>query len=190
MNRQREEEKRYDKIKWLIRLLLLIALILGIVIGVLFLRKSRHGGGTVGTIDPGEKSSGGVALVIDPNAENAPSYPKDNTAEQGVAISGWEAIIIPANKQQATVDFYNPKENADLYYLSFELRLYNDGEQDYEVLYESKLVEPGKHIDRITLSRGLERGVYEAVVHVQPYRMNEEKTLTNNADIRIKLIVK
>ena len=58
------------------------------------------------------------------------------------------------------------------------------------MLYSSGLVEPGKHIQQITLSRGLEKGVYEAVVHVQPYRMSEARTLTNNADIKTVLIVK
>lgn len=190
MNRQCEEEKRHNKIKWLVLMLFLIVLVLGIIIGIMFFRKRSRERSTAETIVPNDKISVGVELVINPDAESDPSYPKDNPIEQGVTISGWEVMTIPANKKQTTVGFYNPKENAELYYLAFELRLYSDGNQDYEVLYTSGLVEPGKHIDRITLSRELEKGVYEAVIHVQPYRMNDEKTLTNNADMKIKLIVK
>lgn len=190
MNRQCEEEKKHDKIKWLVLILFLIVLVLGIIIGIMFFRKISRERSTAETIVPNDKISGGVELVINPDAESDPSYPKDDSIEQGVTISGWKAMTIPANKKQAAVGFYNPKENAELYYLTFELRLYSDGDQDYEVLYTSGLVEPGKRIDRITLSRELEKGVYEAVVHVQPYRMNDEKTLTNNADMKIKLIVK
>lgn len=105
-------------------------------------------------------------------------------------IIGREALTISADTKEAAVDFVNPEENAQLYYLTFELRLYNDNGQDYEVLYTSGLVEPGKRIGSVTLSRELEKGVYNAVVHVQPYRMNEERTPTNNADMKMKLIVR
>lgn len=172
--------RKYEKRA--ILLILLIFLVCGIVTGIRCLRREN----TVSNRDSG----GGVGLVIDPNEEDSVSHENADTAEQGVAISGQESMTIPANKKEIAVDFYNPQENEGLYYLTFELRLYNNNEQGYEVLYASGLVEPGKRINRITLSRELEKGVYEAVIHVQPYRMNEERTLTNNADMRIRLIVK
>ncbi len=133
-------------------------------------------------------NGGGVGMLIDPNAVDS-SDVQSSDEEQGVAISGISTIIIPKGKKEATVDFYNPDKNVDMYYQTFELRLTDDS-GGYETLYTSGLVEPGKHIEHITLSRVLDSGEYRAVVHVQPYRMNEERTPTNNADIKTKLIVK
>lgn len=134
--------------------------------------------------------SGGVGLQVDPNAGQYVA-PKEETTQpsQGVAIPGWGSITIPSDETQITVDFFNPKANEGLYYLTFELRLPDDSQQGYEVLYTSGLVEPGLHIQKITLNRPLEAGTYEAVIHVQPYRMDEEKTPTNNADMNTLLIV-
>lgn len=189
MNVEDKKGERAGRIKWLVLILLFIILLLELVIsGSLIWRqvheKSReHVPGSV------EKVSGGVELVVDPDAENSLPHKGNHNSEQGVVIAGQESIIFSSDTKEETVNFTNPKENADLYYLTFELRLYVNNRTDYEVLYTSGLVEPGKSIRRITLSHELKKGIYDAVVHVQPYCMNEERTLTNNADLKIKLIV-
>lgn len=178
-----KEKGKNRKRKMFVFLILLILLVLGIVVAILFWQRRNC---TVSN----EQAGAGVGLVIDPDAKSSP-LPEDNsTAEQDVAISGRGSMTIPADKREVTVDFYNPVENEGMYYLTFTLRIYDDSGQRFEELYQSGLVEPGKHIKKITLSRGLKEGVYKAVVHVQPFRMNEEKTLTNNADMKIRLIVK
>ncbi len=113
----------------------------------------------------------------------------DNTVSKGISVPGWNSLSIPKNKKEVTVDFYNPEENEGLYHLTFELRLPDESEQGYEVLYKSGLVDPGLHIQNITLSRELDAGIYDAMIHVQPYRMDEQKTATNNADMQTQLIV-
>ena len=177
------------KRKMLVLLLLLVCLLSGIVIGIVMMRERIYDKDRLEAPGPGAEAGGGVALVIDPQAEEGLPDGNDTFLEQGVVIAGQESMTIPANKKEAAVDFLNPEENAQKYYLTFELRLYGGNGKDYEVLYTSGLVEPGKRIRRITLSRELDPGIYDAVVHVQPYRMNEQKTLTNNADMRIRLIV-
>ena len=138
---------------------------------------------------PAQTSSGGSGgLFIDPNAGEyvAPTAaPQDN--KPSVAIPGWGSMTIPAYATDigVGVDFYNPEKNAGYYYLTFELRL-----ADGEVLYKSGLVEPGKHIQRITTSRGLSPGTYDAVVFVQPYSMDGSLAPTNNANLKTTLIVK
>lgn len=189
MNCNYEEEDENNKLKWTVLLLLLLFIIF-LMLWIMLLSKEKSDEKLAETTAATENSSFGVRLIIDPNAENGTFYEDDKTWEQGVVIPGWESLIIPAGKKDVAVDFYNPKENEGMYYLTFELRLCDSSEQGYEVLYASGLVEPGKHIDQITLFRGLEKGTHEAVIHVQPYRMNEEKAFTNNADIRIVLIVK
>lgn len=128
-------------------------------------------------------------LRIDENAGEYVEPTKAQQVSQGVSIPGWGSITIPADSAEIAVDFFNPEENKDLYYLTFELRLPDDSEQGYEVLYTSGLVEPGLHIQKINLERTLESGNYNAVIHVQPYRMDENKTATNNADLKTELIV-
>ena len=95
---------------------------------------------------------------------------------------------MPSGTTEITsVDFYNPDENAGLYYLTFELRLPTD-DGGYISLYQSDAVPPGKHIQSITLSQPLSTGTYSAMIHVQPYRMSDE-TPTNNANMKTTLVV-
>lgn len=126
----------------------------------------------------------------DPNAGEYVEPEEDDTVSKGISIPGWNTINIPEHEKKVAVDFYNPEANKDRYHLTFELRLPDDSEQGYEVLYKSGLVDPGLHIQNITLSRELDAGTYDATIHVQPYRMDEEKTATNNADMQTQLIVK
>ena len=178
-----EPKKKSGKKKWIVLLLLLLLLAAGVFI--------ISGGLTLifPGLAPGSGSSPlGGGLVIDPNAGDyvAPEAPE---REPGVAIPGWGSMTIPANTQVLTmVDFYNPDINDGLYYLTFKLGLINSNGEITEVLWQSQAVPPGKHIQKITMSRGLPAGTYDAVVHVQPYRMSDE-TPTNSADMKTKLIV-
>lgn len=176
---QNSNEKSNNR-KWLLPLLILLLLVLigvGIWIGVSLNKQP----------DDPNPNPGGVQLdpnqggYVDPNQGN-------NTPSQGVAIPGWGTITIPVNTTEVTVDFFNPEQNKDLYYLTFELRL-PDGNGGYEVLYKSGLIEAGNHIQKITLSRGLKAGTYDAIIFVQPYRM-DGVTPTNNAETKTQLIVK
>lgn len=137
---------------------------------------------------PNEPNTNIGGVQLDPDQD---TYNPDNSnspTSQGVAIPGWGKITIPVNETKVKVDFYNPEQNKNLYYLTFELRL-PDGNGNYEVLYKSGLVEAGNHIQNITLSRGLAEGTYDAIIFVQPYRM-DGVTPTNNAETQTQLIVK
>ena len=179
---QNKENDKKKKKKWLILLLLLLLLLIAAGIILAMNRKNREG----------EDSAGGVGLVVDENAGDQIESQDDRSEDApGVAIPGWGTITIPAGETEVTsVDFYNPDENADYYNLTFELRIKDDSSEGYEVLYSSQLVPPGKHLQKITLSRPLEAGTYEAVIHVQPYKMDDAQTPTNNADMETSLIVK
>lgn len=129
------------------------------------------------------------APEIDPNAGEYVDQQEEDNESDGIAVPGWNSLNIPKNQKEATVDFYNPEENEGRYQMTFELRLPDKSEQGYEVLYKSGLVDPGLHIQNITLAHGLDKGIYDATIHVQPYRMDEQKTATNNADMQTQLIV-
>lgn len=130
------------------------------------------------------------APELDPNAGEYVEQQAEKKSSGGIAVPGWNTLNIPKNKKEVAVDFYNPEENDGLYQLTFELRLPDESEQGYEVLYKSGLVDPGLHIQNITLSHELDEGIYDATLHVQPYRMDEQKSATNNADMQTQLIVK
>lgn len=182
------QQNKKDKEKWIIFLLLFIFLMFGIIIGILLCRNKKYCNCKI--TDEIMPSVSGVGITIDPDAKDKQPSNTENADEHGVAISGRDYMTIPAGQKEVSVDLYNPEENKNRYYLTFEIRLYDDNELNYEVLYKSGLVDPGKHIQNITLSRALESGIYTAVIHVQPYRMDEQKSITNNADMKIYLIVK
>ena len=115
----------------------------------------------------------------------APSY----TQSKGVSIPGKSKMTFPANQMEdISVDFYNPETNKNLFYLTFEIRIPAENELGYEVIYKSDLVEPGCKIDKINISKPLEQGEYNSIIHVQPYRINDN-TPTNNADLKVLLTV-
>jgi hypothetical protein len=187
-NNRNPNENKEEQTRKRVKRVVTIILIAVIIIIILLLLRSC-GSGSVENITPTQPTIG-TDLPIDPDAgEYVP--PETKAPSQGVAIPGWGTIVIPANKSEnIVVDFYNPELNDGLYYLTFELRIADDSEQGYEVIYKSGLVEPGKHIQKISLTRGLEPGTYDAFIYVQPYRMDEYKTPTNNANLKTELIVK
>lgn len=168
---------------------------LGVIIILIILLLMKCSGGGFG--GPGDPTGPGFQIggVTDPSAPdvdpNQGDYVKPETPEVGgVAIPGWGKLTVPVNtSKDIVVDFYNPEANADKYYLVFELRIPADNEQGYEVLYKSGLIAPGKHIQKIDFTRGLPAGTYNAILHVQPYRMSD-KSMTNNADLKLELVVK
>ena len=175
------QESKHNRIARLVFLLLICLAMELVAAGFLFMK------GMIAT-DPAE-SSYGVGLNIDPNSAEAQPAERESSMEHDVTIAGIGVVTMSANQKEVAVDFYNPQENKDLFYLTFELRVCDNSTQGYEVLYTSGFVKPGKHIYEIELSRRLEKGMYDAIIHVQPYRMDQEMTPTNNADIVTRLIV-
>ena len=130
-------------------------------------------------------------LEIDPNAGELLT-PTPAPTEPGVAIPGWGSITLPAGVTEAATTLKNPEANEGWYYLTFEMRLptvdEETGEERYEVLFTTGLIPPGQYCNQVTLTRALEAGEYNVILHVQPYRMSD-KTPTNNADTETLLIV-
>ena len=183
MNNQNNEtnEKKNGK-RWIVIVLLIILLIL---LAFLLGRCSSSNTPTI----PTQPTINQDAPTIDPNAGVYVAPIEEVPESTGIAIPGWGKMTIPAGQtENIVVDLYNPEENAEKYYLTFELRLPTDNEQGYEVLYTSGLIEAGLHVQSITLNRALEAGEYEAIIHVQPYRY-DTKAKTNNADLKTRLIV-
>lgn len=184
---KKEDDERYSRDKFSIILLTLILFMLCVMIIIMLIPRKYCCINQSSELYQNGNAAGGVDLTVDSNEEGN-SKVENRNDDQGVAISGITALTFPVMEKEVDVDFYNPEKNADMFYQTFELRLIKDS--GYETLYTSGLVEPGKRIEHITLCRGLAAGVYQAVVHVQPYRMDEDRTPTNNADIKTELIVR
>ena len=122
--------------------------------------------------------------LVDPNAAVYVS-PTPRVPEPGIVIPGYELLHLPAGETQADVLLQNPEANAGHYYLTYEIRLKDTD----ELLCVTGLVPPGQSVQKITLSRALDAGRYEAIIHVQPYRMDDQQSATNNANFRTTLIV-
>lgn len=171
MRRRKKAHNNKKLIKILTYILVFLALILG-VISIIIVNKYMNKNS-----DEGYQEQ--------ETDENAGKYknPKNNNGKN-VIMPGWNELKIQANTTNITsgIDFYNPKENEGLYYLKFQLIV------DNEVLYESGLVAPDKHIQNITLSKPLAAGKYDAIVFIQPYKW-DKKTPTNNGQVRVNLEV-
>jgi hypothetical protein len=100
----------------------------------------------------------------------------------GIRIPGYKSITIEADTTEVSVNLQNPEKNSC--YFVIRLVLLDTG----ETLYESKMIEPGKGLYNITLSRALEAGTYSAQLQYEPYDMT---TLTrlNGAVVNLDLIV-
>lgn len=79
------------------------------------------------------------------------------------------------------------KCSQDYYYLKYQLYLGNiNDEENAELLYESDLIEPGKCIQNINISRSLDVGTYEAFALIQPYA-SDRTTKLNRGTVSFTL---
>ena len=79
------------------------------------------------------------------------------------------------------MNLQNPEGNPC--YFTFEIIL-TEGE---ETIYTSKLVEPGKAITDVTLSRALEKGEYPAVIKITTTSLTDGSAM-NGADVETVLL--
>lgn len=94
---------------------------------------------------------------------------------------GYPRITISADTKDVTMNLQNPEGNPC--YFTFEIIL-TEGE---ETIYTSKLVEPGKAITDVTLSRALEKGEYPAVIKITTTSLTDGSAM-NGADVETVLI--
>ena len=98
----------------------------------------------------------------------------------GIDIPGYESLSFKAGSLSQSVNLRNPQTN-DCY---FVLSLITDS----ETLWTSDEIEPGEAVKKLTLSRTLDKGEYDAVLHYDCFTLNDKSPL-NGAEIKLKLIV-
>ena len=189
----RSPRRRATSKRKLLFIALLVVLMLAAVAAALIWKNAQPEATPTPTATPAPTTTPAptAELKIDPNA-GALITPTPAPTEPGVAIPGWGSITLPAGVTEAATTLKNPEANEGWYYLTFEMRLptvdEETGEESYEVLFTTGLIPPGQYCNQVTLTRALEPGEYNVILHVQPYRMSD-KTPTNNADTETVLIV-
>lgn len=125
----------------------------------------------------------GIVMKLDGDAEEWDTSGLSGGAKTGgIKIPGYEVVRFPKGTREVELPLVNPEENNC--YFAFALILDSTGEQ----LYESGLVEPGKAVSKITLTRALDEGEYRITIRVKPYDIQSMAAL-NGANVQAKLYV-
>lgn len=127
-----------------------------------------------------------TAAQVDDSAEeytgNRDTYTGQKNTDT-IDIPGFDSMNFKAGTAEQSVNLYNPGENTCYFKMTL---LLNDG----TVLWESRLVEPGKAIYDIRLNQGLSAGDYEdCTLKYECFAMNEEQTPLNGSEIKFTLHV-
>ena len=124
----------------------------------------------------------------DPIAEKTSEKPsekpkeKQEVKQEGIRILGYPRITIQADTTDVTMNLKNPEGNPC--YFTFEIVLTDEEES----LYQSKMVEPGKAITNVTLSRALEKGEYPAMIKITTTSLEDGMEM-NGANVETVLVV-
>lgn len=109
--------------------------------------------------------------------------PKDLDKSQ-IAVPGITSIVMDADTDRIKGDILiNPKGNPCYFKYSIVLK------DTKEVLYESKLVPPGKGISEVKLNRKMTQGNYKITLRIHTYDLKEYDTELNGAEIDSELRV-
>ena len=132
-------------------------------------------------------SSSNISLDIDENAGdwNGQQLPDktEDAPSAGIKIPGYPSITLPKDQNTVGVALVNPEGNPC--YFTFELVLKDTG----ETLYKSKLVPPGQAITKITMSKPLSAGEYNATIKITTTSLTDGSAM-NGANVETVLIVK
>lgn len=154
------------KKKKMIILILCIAAVLAVGIGYFLVSQSRS---TEQAFSPD----------LDPNATALTAEGAEKP--EGIRIPGYPKIMVPAGETKVKMNLKNPEGNPC--YFTFEIVL----TETAETIYTSKMVEPGKAITEVELTRALEPGEYPAVLKITTASL-EDGSEMNGADVETVLV--
>ncbi|MGM0282922.1 hypothetical protein IGJ01_000951 [Enterococcus sp. AZ089] len=106
-----------------------------------------------------------------------------NWDDSKIAIPGYDEIVAKKGEGAAYVALYNPEGNP--VYFQFEV-IMDDTE---EVLLKTDLIEPGKAVKAIPISKELEEGEYNITLKISTYSIDDYKQKMNGGEVKTKLKV-
>lgn len=122
------------------------------------------------------------AFVPDLDPDASTQEAEESDPPEGIRIPGYPSITIPADTKEVTVNLMNPEGNPC--YFTFTLVLKDTD----ETIYQSKMVEPGKAITQITLSKELSAGEYHAILKISTAALDDGRAM-NGANVETVLKV-
>ena len=126
--------------------------------------------------------SGGGGLSLDPNAQTITnSYYFGGGSGDSIGIPGYERLVLMADQKKQDVLLFNPENNRCFFVIEL---LTAEGTS----LFKSGLIEPGKALYTIELSKTLKAGSYDGILRYSCYAEGTLDEL-NGAEVNIKLEV-
>ncbi len=122
-------------------------------------------------------------LQIDSNINNPVVNNKNEEFSNTIKIPGFSIVNIEKDSDEVNIVLQNPDGNPC--YFIYKLIL----DDNDEVLYESKLIPPGKAINGISLNKTFKEGEYKATFNVSTISIKDGSPM-NGANIKMTLIVK
>ena len=145
------------KKKKMIILILCIAAVLAVGIGYFLVIQSRS-------------TDQAFSPDLDPNATALTAEGAEKP--EGIRIPGYPKITVPAGETKVKMNLKNPEVVLT---------------ETEETIYTSKMVEPGKAITEVELTRALEPGEYPAVLKITTASL-EDGSEMNGADVETVLV--
>ena len=121
---------------------------------------------------------------IDPNAGDYSSALKrpDNINNSQILVPAYRKFTIKKGSDTIDTAFFNPEGNPCFFKFTLVEKSTN------EILYESKLVPPGKGITPIKINKTFdETGSYDAILKFQSFDLEDTDTEYNGSNISVKL---
>lgn len=129
-----------------------------------------------------QKNNNGEVTSFIPEFEVAQTQSvQEASVAKGIQIPGYSIIPILADSEQVSIDLQNPDANEVYFQISFYLT------DTQELIYQSKLIEPGQHLYSITLNRGLAAGEYPLTIQYDTFSMDSSYTPKNGATVNCVL---
>ena len=139
------------------------------------------GGVVLGVVLGNKKNSGFDDSLVDYEFV----LPEGGTINEGqIVLPGYVELTFPARKQEIEIVLPNPQGNPC--YFRYTLILEDTG----EVLYQSRLIPPGKALEWIKLSRPLEKGDYALVIKIDSFALADGSTPMNGGEQKVLLKVR
>ena len=180
--KENEKKKKTPLIFWLLlgAMVLVIVLLLALNMDRWINKAAPAGGSTV------SDSSAAKTPDIDPDATEgkpAGSSAGGTSSAVGIAIPGFKTLNLKAGVREQQVNLRNPEQNQCYFVITLAMA-------DGTVIYQSKMIPPGKGVYDILLTEPLEAGTYQnCLLKYQPYKMDAQLTPDNGAQMDITIQV-
>ena len=165
---KKENRTKNPIVTFLLKGILFIAVVAGTIIAINYFTNDDA------------KDTVGDLLGLDPNATNEQVQEESVESAAGISIPGFEKLVFQADSLTQDVAFENPEQN-DVYFIIY--LTIND-----EIVYESKLIEPGKGIYSIKLPTSYAAGEYAGKLTYETRSMSDSNEQKNGAEINVPII--